>query len=69
MTWKVSKPVSEVRQSKRGNGKYQERRHHLTDSSSDGIMGITWAKNGSAAPAMHAAGAEEYGKFAPESLT
>lgn len=65
----MSISVSEVRRSEKGDGKYQENEAHSTGSSSQGIMGITWAQNGSAASAMRAAGAKGCGRFGPGSLS
>lgn len=42
---------------------------HLTASSSQGIMGITWAQNASAVPVMRAAGRKEgCGRLGPGNL-
>lgn len=53
-----SEEESELRQSEAGDGD-QEYEAHLTGSSSQGIMGITWARNGLAVPVMRAAGRKD----------
>ena len=62
---------SEVRRlEKGGTGCIKKKSEvHLTASSSQGIMGITWAQNASAVPVMCAAGRKEgCGRLGPGNL-